>query len=127
MEDGRLTVHKRVEDGHGTVGDTSVRVDLLEDCRSGKSVLRSSPSDQDASKVSACARACKSMREPTFVDVRGVSLLAGLGALLLFTGRGGGGLLAGLLLLSGRFAASWGLASSAGLLLGGFGRHVDDG
>lgn len=28
-----LTVDERVQDGHGTVGDTSVGVDLLEDCR----------------------------------------------------------------------------------------------
>jgi hypothetical protein len=27
----KLTVDERVENGHGTVGDTSVRVDLLED------------------------------------------------------------------------------------------------
>jgi hypothetical protein len=27
----RLTVDERVQDGHGTVGDTSVRVHLLED------------------------------------------------------------------------------------------------
>lgn len=27
----RLTVDERVQDGHGTVGDTSVGVDLLED------------------------------------------------------------------------------------------------
>lgn len=26
-------VHEGVEDGHGTVGDTSIGVDLLEDCR----------------------------------------------------------------------------------------------
>ena len=29
---GRLTIDERVEDGHGTVGDTSVGVDLLQDC-----------------------------------------------------------------------------------------------
>lgn len=29
---GKLTVDEGVQDGHGTVGDTSVRVDLLEDC-----------------------------------------------------------------------------------------------
>jgi hypothetical protein len=28
----RLTVDERVQDGHSTVGDTSVGVDLLEDC-----------------------------------------------------------------------------------------------
>lgn len=32
-------VHEGVEDGHGTVGDTSVGVDLLEDWRGGMSAL----------------------------------------------------------------------------------------
>ena len=27
-----LTIDEGVEDGHGAIGDTSVRVDLLEDC-----------------------------------------------------------------------------------------------
>lgn len=61
----------------------------------------------------------------TFVNVRGVGLLPSLGALLLFTRRGSGGLLAGFLLLGGRLASSRGLAPGAGLLLGGFGRHRD--
>ena len=30
MDRARLTVDEGVQDGHGTVGDTSVRVDLLE-------------------------------------------------------------------------------------------------
>lgn len=51
----------------------------------------------------------------TLVDVGGVGLLAGLGALLLVTGRGGG-LLACLLLL-GRSLASWCLAGGGGSLL----------
>jgi hypothetical protein len=76
-----LTVDEGVEDGHGTVGDTGVGVDLLED----------------------------------LVDVGGVGLLAGLGALLLVT-RDGGGLLASLLLLSGGFAGR-GLAGGGGSLL----------
>jgi hypothetical protein len=76
-----LTVDEGVEDGHGTVGDTGVGVDLLED----------------------------------LVDVGGVGLLAGLGALLLVT-RDGGGLLASLLLLSGGFAGR-GLAGGGGGLL----------
>lgn len=33
----RHTVDERVQDGHGTVGDTSVRVNLLEDWRNGVS------------------------------------------------------------------------------------------
>lgn len=76
-----LTVDEGVQDGHGTVGDTSVGVDLLED----------------------------------LVDVGGVGLLAGLGALLLLA-RGGGGLLASLLLLS-RSLAGGGLAGGGGSLL----------
>ena len=76
-----LTVDEGVQDGHGTVGDTSVGVDLLED----------------------------------LVDVGRVGLLAGLGALLLVT-RDGGGLLAGLLLLSGSLAGR-GLAGGGGSLL----------
>lgn len=77
----KLTVDEGVQDGHGTVGDTSVGVDLLED----------------------------------LVDVGGVGLLAGLGALLLLA-RGSGGLLAGLLLLSGSLAGR-GLAGGGGSLL----------
>ena len=56
------TVDERVQDRHGTVGDTSVGVNLLED----------------------------------LVDVRGVGLLSGLGALLL-SSLGTGSLLASLL------------------------------
>jgi len=29
---GHHTVDERVQDGHGAVGDTGIRVDLLEDC-----------------------------------------------------------------------------------------------
>ena len=32
MMRSKLTVHEGVEDGHGTVGDTGIWVDLLEDC-----------------------------------------------------------------------------------------------
>lgn len=76
-----LTVDEGVQDGHGTVGDTGVGVDLLED----------------------------------LVDVGGVGLLAGLGALLLVA-RGSGGLLASLLLLS-RGLAGGRLAGGGGGLL----------
>lgn len=58
----------------------------------------------------------------TLVDVGRVGLLASLAALLLLARGSGGSLLAGLLLLS-RSLSSWGLATSAGLLLGSFGRH----
>jgi len=59
----------------------------------------------------------------TLVDVGGVGLLSGLGALLLVTG-GGGGLLASLLLLSGSLA-SRGLAGGGGGLLSCLGCHFD--
>lgn len=67
--------------------------------------------EQDAKECANC----------TFVDVRGVSLLSGLGPLLLIA-RWRRRLLSGLLLLRGCLS-SWGLATSAGLLLGSFGRH----
>lgn len=50
------------------------------------------------------------VRKHTLVDVRGVGLLSGLGALLLVA-RWGGSLLAGLLLLNSRSLASWCLAA----------------
>jgi hypothetical protein len=58
----------------------------------------------------------------TLVDVGGVGLLPGLGALLLVTG-GSGGLLASLLLLSWCLS-SGGLAAGGGSLLC-FGRHFE--
>jgi len=86
-------VDERVQDGHGTVGDTGVRVNLLQD----------------------------------FVDVGRVSLLSGLGALLLLSGNSGS-LLSGLLLLSGGFASRR-FASGGGLSGSGtsFWRHFDEG
>jgi hypothetical protein len=61
----------------------------------------------------------------TLVDVGGVGLLSGLGALLLVTG-GGGGLLASLLLLDGSLASSsGGLAAGGGSLLSCLGCHFD--
>jgi hypothetical protein len=60
------------------------------------------------------------VRKLTLVDVGGVGLLPGLGALLLLA-RGSGRLLASLLLL-GRRLASRGLAAGGGGLLG-LGRH----
>ena len=59
----------------------------------------------------------------TFVDVRRVSLLSRLVALL-FVARGRCSLLASLLLLGGGFAC-WGFAASGGLLLSGLGRHFE--
>jgi hypothetical protein len=53
------------------------------------------------------------------VDVGGVGLLAGLGPLLLITGRGG--LLASILLLRSLGSSGGGLGG--GLLVGGLGRH----
>ena len=107
----KLTVDERIQDGHGTVGDTGVRVDLLEDWRV-------------VSKMSPRSRRVKSKRVGrgsvlTLVDVRGVGLLAGLGALLLVTA--GGGLLAGILLLRCLGGSGGGLGG--GLLVSGLGRH----
>lgn len=58
----------------------------------------------------------------TLVDVGGVCLLAGLGALLLVAR--GGGLLAGILLLRSLGGSGGGLGG--GLLVGGLGRHFGD-
>lgn len=58
----------------------------------------------------------------TLVDVGGVSLLAGLGALLLVSRSGG--LLAGILLLRSLGGSGRGLGG--GLLVGGLGRHFGD-
>jgi hypothetical protein len=60
--------------------------------------------------------------KPTFVDVAGVCLLPGLATLLLLARRSGGSLLACFLLV-GWSLASWGLATSGGLLFSGFRRH----
>ena len=101
-----LTVHEGVEDGHGAVGDTGIWVHLLEDCKKRRV---SNDSDQEAQLMkqsSSCdwfASDCDGWR--TLVDVRAVGLLPGLGALLLLA-RGGGSLLACLLLLGGSLA-SW--------------------
>jgi hypothetical protein len=99
-----LTVNKRVENAHGPVADTSVGVNLLEDC--------------DASE---CTMRWNQVRKQlTLVDVRRVGLLPGFGSLLLLAGRSGR-LLARLLLLGGCLA-SRGLTAGGGSLLG-FGRH----
>lgn len=60
-------------------------------------------------------------RKLTLVDVAGVGLLAGLGALLLVTG--GGGLLAGILLLGSLGGSSRGLGG--GLLVSSLGSHLN--
>ncbi len=60
------------------------------------------------------------MLQLTLVDVRGVGLLAGLGALLLVTRRGG--LLASILLLLGSLGGS-SRGLGGGLLVGGLGGH----
>lgn len=60
----------------------------------------------------------------TLEDVGRVSLLSGLGALLLVARARGSSLLAGLLLLSGSFA-SRGLAAGRGLLLSSFWCHYE--
>ena len=72
--------------------------------------------------VSSCDK-CREDVAFTFVDVGGVSLLSGLGALLLLA-RGGCGLLASLLLL-GRGFAGRGFPASGGGLGSGFWCHCD--
>ena len=69
------------------------------------------------------SRSRREIGKLTLVDVGGVGLLPGLGALLLLA-RGRGGLLASLLLLSGSLAGR-GLAAGSGSLLGTFGRHCE--
>ena len=103
----RHTVDERVQDRHGTVGDTSVGVDLLQDWKTCQ---------KTRSKI---ATGFSEMGKQTLVDVRRVSLLARLGALLLVTR--GGSLLAGILLLRGLGGSSGSLGG--GLLVGSFGRH----
>jgi hypothetical protein len=70
--------------------------------------------------ASATVVGARQRRKLTLVDVAGVGLLPGLGALLLVA-RGSGCLLASLLLLGGRLAGR-GLAAGGGSLLG-LGRH----
>lgn len=95
-------VDEGVQDGHGTVGDTGVWVNLLEDWKTKR------VSELGRGWNAHQMRRANEVRSHTLVDVRAVSLLAGLGALLLLASWGGG-LLAGLLLLS-RSLASWCLA-----------------
>lgn len=62
----RLTVDERVQDGHGTVGNTSVGVDLLEDWKRKVNIRKE--------KI---RKGCKSGKQ-TLVDVGAVGLLASL-------------------------------------------------
>ena len=115
----RLTVDERVQDGHCSVGDTSVRVNLLENCR----CISEPSSNERATKDKTRCPWRHAMRQLTLVDVGAVGLLAGLARLLLLS-RGSGGLLSSLLLLGRSLSASWGLAASAGLLLSSLGSHL---
>jgi hypothetical protein len=112
-----LTVDEGVQDGHGAVGDTSVRVDLLEDCGLNLSQHVLAKRRGWAKHV----RKDASKARLTLVDVRRVRLLAGLGALLLVTA--GGSLLAGILLLRSLGGSGRGLGG--GLLVSGLGSHFD--
>ena len=100
----RLTVHERVKNRHGTVGDTSIRMHLLEHW------------DRLA------WRRFGSKMRLTFVDVRRVRLLPRFTRLLLVAG-GRRCLLSSLFLLS-RGLTSRRFAAGGGLLLSSFGRHV---
>ena len=116
MSQVMLTVHEGVEDGHGAVGDTGVWVHLLEDCGKRRVSNESDEKVQWMKQSSSCdwfGSDCDGGWR-TLVDVGAVRLLPGLGALLLLA-RGGGSLLASLLLLSGSLAGwclsggGWGL------------------
>jgi len=123
-------VDEGVQDRHGAVGDTGVGVNLLEDCdasaqKGGKEWhmrpgCTNGPNSCDP-KMEPCPDA-PGIEQLTLVDVAGVGLLPGLGALLLVAG-GSSRLLAGLLLLS-RSLAGRGLAAGGGGLLGLGGHDV---
>ena len=129
-----LTIDERVQDRHRTVGDTGVWVDLLQHYEGASAIVgkgMSSP-DEHAHKgfikpargeVIGRSEGGEDRKICTFVNVRGVSLLSRLVALLLIASRRRG-LLASLFLLCRRFSASRCLsASGGGLLFSGFGRH----
>lgn len=73
--------------------------------------------------ASSTDRKVEDAMQLTLVDVGGVGLLAGLGALLLVTR--GGSLLAGILLLRS-LGGSGGCLGSGGLLVSGLRRHFED-
>jgi len=108
-------------------------VDLLEHCKdasanrtrwsrwwSGNASQKQTAEAADRARDAKNAKKVSKAGKLTLVDVAGVGLLPGLGALLLVAG-GGGGLLASLLLLSGCLSGR-GLATGSGSLLC-FGRH----
>lgn len=64
------------------------------------------------------------MRKLTFVDVGRVGLLPGFARFLLVA-RWSGRLFAGFFLLGRGSLARWGLATSGGLFLSSFRRHID--
>ena len=119
---GRLTIDEGVEDGHGTVGNTSIWVNLLQDWNT----TRQQELEGELMPLlqSRKAQRCEAAwtRKPTFVNVGGVGLLPSLASLLLLTRWGRSGFLAGLLLV-GRSLTGWGLATSGGFLFSSFGRH----
>lgn len=107
MQIQKHTVDERVQDRHGVLGDTSVRVNLLEDY---------------LHKVrSRCFEVRKKCSRLTLVDVRAVGLVARVGALLLATR--GSSLLAGILLL-GSLGGSGG-SLRGGLLVSSLGSHFE--
>jgi hypothetical protein len=85
MDQAMLTVHEGVEDGHGAVGDTSVWVHLLEDCRKRRVSNDSNEKEQRMKQSSSCDWFGSDCDDGwrTLVDVGAVGLLPGLGALLL--------------------------------------------
>ena len=110
------TVDERVQNRHGTVGDTSIGVHLLQDWVGLAKKVRGQTSNQ---RVDQVASESGKQMQLTLVDVRRVRLLPGLGALLLVTT--GGSLLAGILLL--RCLGGSGGSLGGGLLVSGLGGH----
>lgn len=90
-------------------------MDLLEDCANALA-------KNSASAKQPWAALKVAIGKLTLVNVAGVRLLPGLGALLLVA-RGSSRLLASLLLLGGCLSG-WGLAAGGGSLLS-FGRHFE--
>ncbi len=92
-------VDEGVEDGHRLVGDTSIRVNLLQHC-----TIDDASGYESRSKISQPTR--------TLVDIRAVSLLSRLLTLLLLAiSRCGSLALAGSLLRSLGVCLGWRLAS----------------
>ena len=133
---GSLTIDERVQDRHSTVGDTGIWVDLLQHYEDASVIvekrmrIRDEPAQtgfNGPERIDVIEQTRSEGGEDreisTFVNVRRVSLLSCLVALLLVASRRRG-LLASLFLLCRCFSASRCLsAGGGGLLFSSFGRH----